>query len=523
MFKNLGKKLVIAGMSLSLFAGILPLPQASAQEPVEGGTFVVGIGGEPETYNPNAAPNDGAKIVIENVMNKLLKINGFSQVVPDLAESYEFSEDGLSLTFKLFEDVKWHDGESFTAEDVKWTFDQIKNEEGFASASLETIEEVNVVDDNTVEFKLSEPNAGILSAIAWHGTQIMPKHIYDGTDWLENEANQHPIGTGPFKFVEHVPGETITLEANEDYFKEGPYLDEVIIKIIPDSEVAYLAFTNGEIDENRLGTPSTELEKLSKDDDYQITDIAWPNMASLVFNTKEGKFTDPLLREAVMYGIDKEEIFVKNYKEQGSIAEYFIPYQYDWALNEDAKMPERDVEKARQLIEEAGYEADEDGFYFETSMDTYPGWDGTVPIIASNLEEIGIKLTHNSMDDGTYDEKVLEKQDFELTGLSGYIGPDITAIETRFGTDKPMNYGLYSSEKMDELLEKGRKEVDPEKRAEIYKEIQSLLREDIPVVFFWNMGGKMVTKSYVKGHPMADEESRKINGEIEFTNIWLDN
>ena len=127
------------------------------------------------------------------------------------------------------------------------------------------------------------------------------------------------------------------------------------------------------------------------------------------------------------------------------------------------------------------------------------------------------------MDDGTYDEKVLEKQDFELTGLSGYIGPDITAIETRFGTDKPMNYGLYSSEKMDELLEKGRKEVDPEKRAEIYKEIQSLLREDIPVVFFWNMGGKMVTKSYVKGHPMADEESRKINGEIEFTNIWLDN
>ena len=493
-----------------------------AEEPVKGGTFVVAIAGEPETYNPNAAPNDGAKIVIENVMNKLLKINGFSQIVPDLAESYEFSEDGKTLTFKLFKDVKWHDGEALTAEDVKWTCDQVLKEKGFASASLESIEEVNVVDDTTVEFKLKEPNAGILSALAWHGTQIMPKHIYEGTDWLENEANQHPIGTGPFKFVEHVPGETITLEANKDYFKDGPYLDEVIIKIIPDSEVAFLAFKNGEIDENRLGTPATELDALAKDDQYTITDVAWPNMASIVFNMKEGKFTDPKLRVDLMLGIDKEEIFKKNYKEQGSIAEYFIPYQYDWALNEDAKMPGRDVEKAKKLIEEAGFKADAEGYYFTTTIDTYPGWDTVVPIIASNLKEIGIKLEHNSMDDGTYDQKVLEKQDFELTALSGYIGPDITAIENRFGTDKPMNYGLYSSEKMDELLENGRKEVDQEKRAEIYKEVQALLKEDLPVVFFWNMGDKMVTKSYVKGHPMADQESRKINGEIEFTNIWLD-
>lgn len=508
----------LVALVLSSFASLV-----SAQEPIEGGTFVVGIGREPETYNPNAAPNDAAKAVIENVMNKLLKINGYSQIVPDLAESYEFSEDGLKLTFHLHEGVKWHDGEDLTADDVKWTFDQIMAEQGFASYALGALEEVQVVDEVTLDFILSEPDAGILGAIAWHGTQIMPEHLYAGTDWLTNETNQHPIGTGPFKFVEHIPGESILLEANEDYFKDGPYLEEVILQILPDSDVAYQAWLNGEIDENRLGVPAEEIDVLAEDDEYVVTETAWPNMASIVFNMQEGIFTDPLLREAVMYGIDAEEIYVKNYKENGSVAEYFIPYQYDWALNDDAMIPGRDVEKARALIEEAGYEADEEGFYFETTIDTYPGWDNLVPILAQNLAEIGIKLNHNSMDDGTYDEKVLEQEDFELTALAGYIGPDISAIENRFGTDKAMNYGLYSSEEMDALLKAGRQEVDQEKRAEIYRDVQTLLREDLPVVFFWNNGGRLVTKAYVKGHPMADPQAREINGEIEFTNVWLDN
>lgn len=517
------KKLIVTLLCVFPLINTMAMGSVQAQDPVEGGTLVVSTAAEPETYNPNAAPNNAAKVVIENVMNKLLKINGYSEIVPDIAESYEFSEDGLNLTFHLTPDVKWHDGEPFSAEDVKWTFDQILSEEGFAASSLADIEEVEVIDENTVNFKLSEPNAGILSAIAWHGTQIMPKHIYEGTDWLDNEANQHPIGTGPFKFKEHIPGDYLVLEKNEEYFKEGPYLDEVVVRFIPDGDVAYQAFLNGETDENRNGVPADEIPTMEENEDYVVTDISFPNMGNIVFNMKDGIFTDKKLREAVLYAIDRQDILEKNYRGNGSIAEYYIPYQYAWALNEDAKVPERDVERARELIEEAGYELNEDGYYFETTIDTYPGWDNFVPILAQQLEEVGIKLNHNSMDDGSYDEKVLEQQDFELTMHQGYIGPDISALAYKYGTGQAMNYGIYSSETMDALLEEGNREVDPEKRAEIYREIQALLAEELPTIPTWNWGAKLVTKAYVKGHPMADQDSRKINGEIEFTNVWLDN
>ena len=507
----------VFGLSVNSFPNTI-----LAKEPVEGGVFVVGTGSEPETFNPDAAPNHPAKAVIENVMNKLVKINGNSQIVPDLAESWEFSEDGKVLTFHLFKDVKWHDGQDFSAEDVKWTFDQIISEEGFAASSLTSLEEVEVIDKDTVAFHLSEPDASILGTIAWHGTQIMPKHIYEGTDWLTNEANMHPIGTGPFKFVEFVPGESIRMEANKDYFKEGPYLDEVILEVKPDAQVAQLAFENGEIDENRWGVAKDQIEKFEKDEEYTVTDVSWPNMASLVFNMEEGAFTDPLIREAVMYGIDSQEIFDKIYFGQGSLAEYYIPYQYDWAINEEAKVMKRDVAKAIELLEEAGLEKDEESYYLEATMVTYPGWTQVVTILQSNLAEIGIKLNHEDLDDGTYDERVPEQKDFDITALGGYIGPDITAIENRFGTGKSMNYGLYSNAEVDKLLEEGRRETDQTKRADIYKNIQTILQEEMPIVPIWNMGGKLVTKSYVKGHPMADEASREINGEIEFTNIWLD-
>lgn len=516
------KKLILSILlALPLVQTSLATP-ALADEPILGNTLVASSPAEPETYNPNAAPNNQAKIIIENVMNKLLKINGFSEVVPDIAKSYEFSEDGLNLTFYLHEEVSWHDGEPFSAEDVKWTFDQIFKEQGFAANALESIQEVEVIDDNTVNFKLSEQNAEILSAIAWHGTQIMPKHIYEGTDWLDNEANYHPIGTGPFKFVEHVPGDYVVIEKNENYFKEGPYLDEVVLRFIPDSDVAFQAFINGETDENRNGVPADEIPAMEASEDYIVTDISFPNMGNIVFNMKEGIFTDKNLREAVLYAVDQQEMLEKNYRGRGSVPEYFIPYQYQWALNQDTKVPERDLDHARDLIEASGYELNEEGYYFETTVDTYPGWDNFVPILAQQLEEVGIKLHHNSMDDGTYDEKVLEQEDFELTLHQGYIGPDISALTNKYGTGQAMNYGLYSSEEMDALLEAGSREVDPEKRAEIYKEIQVILAEDLPTVPIWNWGAKLVTKDYVKGHPMVDQEIRKINGEIEFTNVWLD-
>ncbi|MFO3665315.1 ABC transporter substrate-binding protein [Anaerococcus sp. ENR0831] len=488
-------------------------------EAVKGGSYVVAMTAEPTSYNPDALDSSGNYRVSQNIFNRLVKINGNDEVVPDIAESWEFSEDGTVLTFKLHE-AKWHDGTDFTAEDVKWTFDNIKEQEGFAANSLKSIKEINVVDDRTVDFVLDGPNAGILGAIAWQGTFIMPKHIYEGSDWLENEANQNPVGTGPFKFVEQVEGDRVVIERNDDYFGNVPYLDEVVFKVMPDGASAYQAWLAGEIDDGP-SVPQEEKDEFENNPKYNKVLLDWPNKSYFCFNMKDGIFKDPLLRQAVLYGIDLDDIFERGYKSVGEQQKYFIPWQYDWAINEDVTSPERDVEKARELIEEAGYQADEDGIYFDVTIDTFPGWDEIMPIFQKQFEEFGIKLNHNSLDDPSYDKKVLEDQDFDLTVLGGYIGPDISALSTRLGTDGFMNYGLYSSEEMDALLKEGEETVDHDERAEVYKKVQELQEKDLPLVYFRDMFAEEYVKSYIHNHP-SYEDMRETCSEHEYTNIWLE-
>ncbi len=488
--------------------------------PKEGGTFVVSMGVEPETYNPCAQADDAAYVIIQNMFNKLAKINGDDKVIPDLAKDWEYSDDGKTLTFHLHENVKWHDGEKFSSEDVKWTFDTILEEKGFASASLSDIEEIVCPDENTVEFKLKAPNSGLLGNIAWFGTYIMPKHIYEGTDWLQNPANHNPIGTGPFKFVEHKKGEKIIIEKNEDYWGDKPYLDKIVYTIIPDQDTAFQAWLNGETDESRNGVPFNEANRFDDDPDYVVKEKLWPNKLYINFNLREGNFANEKVRQAVAYGIDRDEIFTKALKGVGEKAEYFISPIYDWAINEDVKLPERDVEKARKLLEEAGYKEDENGMYFSTTMDLFPGFDDVAEVVKENFKEIGIDMSINVMDDPAYDEKVWFGHNYELTMIGGYQGPDISAIGNRIATDGSMNIGGYSNPRVDELLKEGLVLTTEEERAPVYKEIQEILAKDLPVVFYSEKGAKIVVKSYVKGHP-ATEASDKAS-EAEFTYVWLD-
>ncbi|MBU5439442.1 ABC transporter substrate-binding protein [Tissierella sp. MSJ-40] len=492
----------------------------TADTPKVGGTFVVSMAREPQTYNPCAQADDAAYVIIQNMFNKLVKINGDDKVIPDIAKEWEYSDDGKTLTFHLQENVKWHDGEKFSSEDVKWTFDQIIKEKGFASASLAGVEEITCPDENTVVFKLEAPNSGLLGYIAWFGTYIMPKHIYEGTDWLQNSANQSPIGTGPFKFVEHKKGESITIERNDDYWGHKPYLDKIVYTIIPDQNTAFQGWLNGEIDESRNGVPLNEAHSFDDDPNYVVKEKLWPNKLYINFNLREGKFADIKVRQAVAYGIDRDEIFTKALKGIGQKAEYFISPIYDWAINEDVKLPERDVEKARALLEEAGYKADENGIYFSTTMDLFPGFDDVAEVIKANFKDIGIDMKINVMDDPAYDEKVWFGHDYEITMIGGYQGPDISAISSRIESNGSMNIGGYNNPKIDELLKQGLVLTTEEERAPIYKEIQEILAEDLPVIFYSEKGAKLVVKSYVKGHP-ATEASDKAS-EAEFTYVWLD-
>ena len=214
------------------------------------------------------------------------------------------------------------------------------------------------------------------------------------------------------------------------------------------------------------------------------------------------------------------KFFTKALKGIGEKAEYFISPLYDWAINEDAKLPERDIEKAKALLEEAGYKADDNGIYFTTTVDTYPGFEDIVEVLKSNFKEFGIDLQVNAMDDAAYDEKVWFGRDFEVTMLGGYQGPDISAIGNRIGASGSMNLGEYNNPRVEELLKQGVILSSEEDRAPVYKEIQKILSEDLPNIFLYEKGAKIVVKSYVKGHP-AGEAVEKAS-ESEYTYIWLD-
>lgn len=493
---------------------------SGAKEPKAGGTYVVSIGGDPQSFNPCANPDDNAYGILQNVFNRLVKLTGDNDISPDLAKEWKYSEDGKTLTFHLNENIKWHDGQEFSSEDVKWTFDKIIKDKGFASAFFSDIEEITCPDKNTVELKLKAPNAGLLGYIAWYGTFIMPKHIYDGTDWLTNEANQKPIGTGAFKFVEHKKGVSVTLERNDDFWGGKPYLDKVIYSIIPDQSTAFQSYINGETDDNNNGIPYSEANRFDNDKNYVVKQQLWINRTYVTFNLKKGKFADLKVRQAVAYGIDRDEIFNKALKGMGKKAEYFISPLFDWALNNDAKLPERDINKAKALLEEAGYKADANGVYFTATLDTFPGFEDVVAVVKSNLKDIGIDVKINQLEMAAYLEKVFNSKDFEITVIAGYQGPDISAISNRIGVNGATNLAQFNNSRVEELLTQGLKLTTNEDRAPIYKEIQKILSEELPLIPLNENGGKTPIKAYIKGHPGTESADKASEG--EYTYVWLD-
>lgn len=529
--KKLMALLLIAALALAVFTGCgngggekkEGDSEASSGEPKKGGTIVVGISQEPQSFNPNAKADDVLFDIGQNIFSRLIKLNNKQELVPDLAESYEVSPDGLEITFHLRKGVKWHDGEDFTSKDVKWTFDQIINEDGQIKSNLSSVESIEAPDDDTVIFHLTQNDSDLLSYLGWYGCLIMPAHLYEGTDWLDNPANKAPIGTGPFKFVEYKSGVSVTLERNDDYFGQVPYLDKIIYSVIPDANTALQAFYNGELDILGINPPLSETENLLANENYTVGQQQWPARYQVAFNVKEGKFADPKLRQAVALGVDKDAIIEKALKGAGLRCDTAMVSLYEWALNTEDLYPERDVEKARQLIEEAGYTADENGMYFSVELEAWnevPYGDiGTV--VKDSLKEIGIDAKLNITEIAAWTDKVWVNHDYEMAILGGFQGPDAGGLSLRFASDGSMNIYEYSNAELDEKLAEGKAKVTHEERRDPYIRAQQILIEDLPMVPLSEMMIVTPYYSYVKGHPLSDEAIDKA-GYKEYTYIWLD-
>ncbi len=469
----------------------------------KGGTFVIGASGDPQSFNPDYLSDDYLWPIAQNMFNRLVKLTTYDTVIPDLAESWEFSEDGMTLTFHLREGVKWHDGVDFTSADVKWTYDTIIAESWNKSTSLESVESIECPDDNTVVFNLKVPDVTIISKLGWYGLFILPQHLYEGQDPATCEAaTTKPVGTGPFKFESYETGVGVTLVKNEEFWGDEPNPDELIFAIYSDQDSMYQAFLNGEIDVMGTSIPVANVGDLDGDENYRVFTKLFQNRTYITFNFSDPDFSKVEVRKAIELAIDRQGIFDR-VGGGGAAAEYYVsPLQTDY-VDENIRIPDRNVEEARALLESAGYTQDEDGFYLHTQLDGFEdgNFANIAQIVKANLAEAGIDVTINMMEYSAWSDKVKTNHNFTITMLAGYQGPDISGLAGRIQSNGSSNMGGYSNERVDELFALSNVETDVTQRAAYYSEIQQIMADEVPMVMLLENGGEYVFPSNVVGTP----------------------
>ena len=462
-----------------------------------GGTLIFGRGGDSTSLDPSRTTEGETFKVTKNIFETIVDFEeGGTEIVPGLAHDWDVAEDGLTYTFHLEEGVKFHDGTDFNAEAVVKNFERWAggNAEqfpyynsmfgGFEGDEGHVIESVTAEDDNTVVFKLKRPQAPFLKNLAMDMFAIASPTAYE--EQGDDEFERNPVGTGPFKFVEWKPNDSITIEKNEDYWQDGlPKLDKVVFRSIPDNSARLNALLAGEIDLADGINPS-DGDAIESNDDLQLIERPSMNVGYLGLTVTREPFDNKLVRQAMNYAIDKQAIIDTFFEGRADIAVNPMPPSIE-GYNEDIEGYEYDPEKAKELLEEAGYG---DGFEMElwampVPRPYMPDGQKVAELMQKNLADIGVTAEIVSHEWATYLE-LAEKGDADafMLGWTGDNGdPDnflyVLLDEDNIGSN---NYTYFKHDEMHDLFIEAQTEVDQEKRNELYKKAQEIIHEEAPWV-----------------------------------------
>ena len=432
------------------------------------------------------------------LFNGLTGHDGDNAVVPALAKSWDFDEETCTYTFHLEEDVRWHDGEPFTAEDVQFTIEAIMDpENGSENApNFEDVEEITVIDDHTISFRLSAPNVAFLDYMTM---AILPKHLLEGEDMQTADFFRSPIGTGPYKLASWDEGQAITLEKNADYFKGEPNIDTIVFKIVPDDNAKALQLRAGELDLALL-TPK-DAATFADEEGFTCYDMETADYRGILFNFQNEYWQENRdLIPAVCYAIDREAIIDAVLLGQGMAA--YGPLQRNIYNYEDVEHYDYDPEKARAVLEAAGCVLGEDGFYTRNGetvgfvLSVGAGDQVRIDmaqIVAQQLREIGM--------DVTVDIPAQVDWSGQMAYLIGWGSPFDADDHTYkvFGTDKGANYSGYSNADVDRYLTEARESDDPAVRAEAYANFQKALVADPAFAFICYIDANYVADASITG------------------------
>lgn len=491
---NMNRRHLLLLGSAAFLAGSLSPFAASAA----GGNLVMTITPEPNAML--AAFNTASPVaVISGKMTEGLISYDFDlKPQPELATSWEVAADGLSMTFKLRDGVKWHDGKPFSSADVAYSIMEIlKQHHPRGRGTFASVSAVETPDPLTVVIKLSQPTPALFYALAGWESPIVPKHVYEGTDVLKNPANNAPIGTGPFKFVEWERGSHIVLEKNPDYWDAGkPLLDKLVVRIYPDPSARVAAFEAGELNLGGDGPiPLNEVKRFQENPAFKVETRGTEmnnSLDVLQTNMRNEHLAKAEVRKALMHAIDMNAMMNVVWYGLAEPLTGPIPQTLAHFYSKDVPSYPFDPAKADELLDAAGFPKDGSGNRFKlrliypTTGDTY---ERAGQFLRQQFRKVGVDLELQAADVPTFIRQVYGEYNFDLTMFPASVTADPSIGLQRFYHSAAAKQGTpfvnasdYKNSEMDDVLTKAATEPDAAKRAELFKRFQQIAMEDLPIL-----------------------------------------
>ena len=454
-------------------------------------TVTVGLFQDPPHLDPALSTATSEYVVLTQIFDTLLTFDDAGEVAPNLATDWTISEDGLTYTFKLRDDVTFHDGTPFNAEAVKFSLERTMNmPEGAFVEQLSVIDSINVIDDYTVEIKLTKPQGSFLTYMADRSsTAVSPTAAQQG----DAEFDANPVGTGPFKFVSRVQQDNITLERFDDYWDGAPAVESVVFKFFPDGSVRFANLRSGAVD---IIYPIESKDYITAQNDAGINLLRQPTNGwrILVLDTAKPPFDNADFRRALSASIDREAINQIVFNGLEVPATGPIPASSPFYTEADAPL-NADVDQAKQLMSESGVS---DSSFALTTIARSPE-DQLTQLIQAMASEAGIKADIEPVEVGEYLRRNTSG-DFEAATMqwSGQADPDAN-ITSFFTTGGYWNWSGYSNPEVDSLLQEAQGTSDVETRKQLYAQALQIVNNDVPVIWLTNQVRLVATTSQVDG------------------------
>jgi peptide/nickel transport system substrate-binding protein len=486
------RRRIWSGLALALLvvltAGTPTVPAQSAS------TLVVGLVAEPVALDPAQVTDLNSNRVGRRVVETLVAFADEStQIVPGLAESWTISKDGLTYTFKLRKGIAFHDGTPFNAAAVKFSIErQISPEHPanklgkypFAAYFFGNVKAVEVMDETTVRFVLKEPRASFLAVMTAGAASVVSPTaaMKSGQDYAVS-----PVGTGPFKFASWDRGQRVVLEKNASYWRYPVKVDRVIFRPVTEDQARLTELLTGALD-LIVGTPPDFVAQLENHPKVTLQKQVGAHVWYLGFNNTKKPFDDKRVRQALNYAVNKDSIVRDVLKGTGSVSKGPV-LPGTWGDEAGLKPFPYDPERAKKLLAEAGLPSG-----FSTTLwvpESGSGMQSPVAmstIIQSNLKAVGVNVTLQTMEWGTFLAKLRTKEQdmFALSWMAGSEDPDLVMyplLHSSQWTPVGPNRAMYKNTRFDEVLSQARQVTDQAKRAELYREAQRLLHDDPPWIF----------------------------------------